>query len=203
MIMFSPSLSLSYWYAIFLLLTNERLKMQMLIYLSIGMIYWKRTGLMGPYECILLGKKKKERLLSRFEFCFESLKIRSTCPGVPYGGSWDKKAFYFSPTPVIWTWPLEMTSGNSALQQWQQQTGDRQSRTSDLLLLMVAYSEEQTISFRAGGRNQVEYHEFTTWGFMRSDSKEDKGHSHCRQEGSASHYDKKTNCHHLKCNFIS
>jgi len=58
MIMFSPSLSLSYWYAIFLLLTNERLKMQMLIYRSIGMIYGKRTGLMGPYECILLGGKK-------------------------------------------------------------------------------------------------------------------------------------------------
>lgn len=72
----------------------------------------------------------------------------------------ETKNFLFFPHPC----DLNPAFGN---EQWQLSIAAvatanwRQSGTSDLPLLIVAYSEKKTISFRAGGRNQVEFHEFT------------------------------------------
>jgi len=128
-------------------------------------------------------------LLSRFEFCFESLKIRSTGPGASIWWKLGQKSFLFSPHPC----DLNLAIGND---QWQLSiaavatTNWRQTVWNIRFPALNGGIFRKTISFRAGGRKQVEFHGFTTWGFMRSDSKEDKGYSHCRQEGSASHYDK-------------
>lgn len=76
---------------------------------------------------------------------------------------------------------LEMTTGNSTLQQCLEQSGkglpgcQHDIRFPELLLFIVAYSEKKTKT--ASGQKEgtrLALSEFTVWGFVRSESKDEK-----------------------------